>query len=409
MTVSFSHPQKPLSGIRVLSLEQFRAGPTATLLLADAGAEVIRIEPPITGEPGRGLKITDKHGHEVAILPLSLARNKKSLSLNLRSEKGKDLLKSLVQRSDMVLENMRPDVLDRLGLGYEVLKQVNPGIVYVSISGFGHRGAYQSPYWDWPAFDLVGQALSGFMYRAGRDEDPPLLNTAVVADTVPGLLAAFGALSAIIMRNHTGQGQHVDISMYDSMAFLNNLAIANAALTGERMPSRGKLPTSAPYGAYKAKDGYFAIGVAGEKIWQRFCQAIGREDLLSRPELKSGATRSRNDDTVLRPIIEAWAQDKTVQEAYRFLMDKGVPAAPVSNELDLLRCPHLQARRMLVEVDGPDGEKVLQAGNPIKLSAVSEQAPSAPPRIGEHTDEILHTLLGLGDDEIEQLRQEGVI
>jgi crotonobetainyl-CoA:carnitine CoA-transferase CaiB-like acyl-CoA transferase len=409
MAVPSAEPRKPLTGIKVLSLEQFRAGPTATLLLADAGAEVIRIEPPITGEPGRSLTITDKHGHAVPFLAPSLSRNKKSLSLNLRSDKGKELFKSLVKCSDIVLENMRPDVLDRLGLGYEVLKQVNPGIVYVSISGFGHRGTFQSPYWDWPAFDLVGQALAGFMYRAGREDDPPLLNTAIVADTVPGFLAAFGALAAIVMRNQTGQGQHVDIAMYDSMVLLNNFALCNASLTGERVPKRGKLPVSAPYGAYKAKDDYFVIGVAGEHMWQRFCQAIGREDLISWPELEDGATRSRNDDTVLRPIIEEWAKDRTVQEASHFLMGKGVPAAPVQNELDLLSCPHLKARNMLVEIACPNGGKVMQAGNPIKFSAVPEESPSPPPGIGEHTYEIFGEMLGLGHGELEGLREQGII
>lgn len=401
--------KKPLNGLRVLAMEQFRAGPTATLLLADAGAEVIRIEPPVIGEPGRTLTIPDRQDRDVPILNLSLSRNKKSLSLDLRSDKGKELFRRLVKISDIVLENMRPDVLNRLGLGYDVLKEINPSIVYVSISGFGHRGKNQSPYWDWPAFDLVGQALSGFMYRAGGENDPPLLNTAVVADTVPGFLAAFGALSAIIMRNQTGKGQHVDIAMYDNMVLFNNFALNNASLTGQKVPDRGKLPTSAPYGAYMARDGYFVIAVAGETIWQRFCQAIGREDLISHPLLRDGATRSRNGDIVLRPIIESWAGQLTVQEASRFLMSKGVPAAPVQNELDLLHCPHLKARNMLVELETPHGEKVMVAGNPVKYSEVSEDQPDPPPDIGEHSYEILDKLLGLSYEEMDILKQENII
>ena len=162
------------------------------------------------------------------------------------------------------------------------------------------------------------------MYSAGRQGDPQFLNTPVAADTVPGFLADFGAMAAILLRNQTGRGQHVDIAMYDSMVLFNNFAVGNALLTGERLPTRGKLPTSAPYDAYKAKDGYFVIAAAGEPIWQRFCQAIGREDLMSHPELKDGPSRAKNEEAILRPLIEEWARDKTVEETYRFLMDKGV-------------------------------------------------------------------------------------
>ena len=409
MTKTASDQTKPLSGIRVLSLEHIRSGPTASVLLADAGAEVIKIEPPGSGEAGRGLFVTDKHGRRAPFMLLALSRNKKSLTLNLRSDKGKEMFKQLVKQSDIVLENMRPHVLDRLGVGYSVLKEVNPRIVYVSISGFGHQDIYKSPYSDWPAFDYVAQALSGYTYTAGRDEDPPLLSNAVPADTVPSFLAAFGALAALRMRDQTGQGQHVDTAMYDSMVLLNNHTVTYASLFGEKWPKRGKFISSAPGDAYKASDGYFIVGVVGEPMWKRFCQTIGREDLIDLPELKDGNSRSKNEEAILTPIISEWAKNRTVEESCRLFMENDVPAVPVQDELELLSCPHLKARNMLVEIDDPDAGRATVAGNPVKFSAAPEEKSSPSPKIGEHTSEILEEELGLSRAELDILQKEGVI
>lgn len=398
---------KPLSGIRVLAVEHYRAGPTTSLLLADAGAEVIKIEPPGTGEAGRGLVVKDRQGQNVSIVIASLSRNKKSVTLNLASEKGKELFKQLVKRSDVVLENMRAGVMDRLGLGYSELKTVNPRIIYTSVSGYGHLDIYQSPYWDWQAMDPLAQAMSGFMYTAGGEADPPIYNVSLLADTVPAMLAAFGILTAIIHRNRTGLGQHVDISMYDCMVFLNNYRVIIASLTGTNVPR--KLLSSSPLGAFKAKDGYFAIAVVGELIWQRFCKAIGREDLVTLPELKDGDRRAQNEEKSLWPVIEEWAASKSVEEVCRILRDSGVPSAPVQDEMTLLNCPHLKARRMLVEIETSPGAKATVAGNPVKLSAVPEKEPSPPPFLGQHNLEVLGGLLGFNEEQIRSLRKEGII
>ena len=398
----------PLSGIRVLAVEHFRLGPTGTMMLADAGAEVIKIEPPGVGEQGRTIKVRSKEGKMVPFLLPNLNRNKKSLALNLRHERGRELFKELVKLSDVVWENMRPHVLAGMGLGYQELRQLNPRLIYVSVTGFGHPDIYPSPYSDWPAFDAIGQAMSGFMYSAGDKGRPPAYSTAVLADTVPSILAAYGALLALQMRERTGLGQHVDMSMYDGMVFLMNYGVAYYAITGSE-PPRGEVPTSAPMGAYRARDGYLVLGVGGEPMWQRFCQVLGREDLLHHPQLSNGFERARNNEEVLRPIIEGWLADKTVSEAYRFLMERGVPAAPVQTIADLFRCPHLESRNMLVPVEDPEAGVVRVAGNPVKLSAVPEKPARPAPGVGQHTHEVLGQLLGLSPAEIQELQGAGVI
>ncbi|MEK7848604.1 MAG: CoA transferase [Chloroflexota bacterium] len=397
----------PLSGVRVLAVEHFRMGPHGTMMLADSGAEVIKVEPP-GGEQGRAMTVRDRDGQEVAFLPPSLSRNKKSITLNLQTEEGKELFKSLVKVSDIVWENMRPGVMNRLGVGYEVLKQVNPGIIYVSLSGFGHGDMYRSPYQDWPAFDSVGQAMSGLMFSAGNEEQPPLYSTSVLADTVPSITAAYAALVALQHRQRTGLGQHVDIAMYDSMVALNNLVINLYLFAGIKTP-RGKLLTSAPFGPFMARDGYVVLAVGGNIIWGRFCRAIGREDLIDRPGLRTGFERGYSNETVLRPIIEGWMADKTRAEVCRFLLAHEVPAVPAQDVEEVVACPHLEARDMFWEIDDPALGKIKVVGSPIKMSAVPRTRPNPPPRPGQHNEEILGKLLGLGQEEIDGLKQRGVL
>lgn len=382
-------------------------GPHGTMMLADVGAEVIKIEPP-GGEQGRAMTVGGREGQEVAFLPASLNRNKKSITLNLQEEEGKELFKSLVKVSDIVWENMRPGVMDRLGVGYEALKEINPAIIFVSLSGFGQGDICPGPFKDWPAFDAIGQALSGFMLTAGKEGDPPLLSASAVADTVPSITAAFAALVALQMRQRTGVGQHVDVSMYDSMVALNNLPLNLYTLAGAKMP-RGRLITSAPFGPFNARDGYVVIAAGGERIWQRFCRAIGREDLVGRPGLRNGFERAQNLETVLRPIIEGWTADKTRQEVCSLLLECDVPAAPVQDVEDVIACPHLEARNTFWEVNDPTLGKVKVVGNPIKMSGPLPFPPNPPPLPGEHNQEVYGDLLGLGQQQIDALRGKGVL
>ncbi|MDP6100465.1 MAG: CoA transferase [Dehalococcoidia bacterium] len=397
----------PLSGIRVLAVEHFRMGPHGTMMLADAGAEVIKVEPP-EGEQGRIITVRSSDGRDVPILPASLSRNKKSVTINLQNQEGVELFKSLVKVSDIVWENMRPGVMDRLGVGYAVLKKINPGIIFVSLSGFGQGDIMPGPYMDRPAFDAIGQGMSGLMFAAGSPEQSPLYNTAVMADTVPSMMGAYSALVALQMRHRTGLGQHVDVAMYDNMVALNNLSINLYLMAGVKIP-RGALATSAPFGPFKAQDGYVVLAVGGEKIWQRFCTAIGREDLVGRPGLGNGNERALNLETVLRPIVEGWMADKSRQTVCDLMLEHGVPAGPTQDVEDIVVCPHLEARQTFWEVDDPVLGKVKVIGNPIKMSAAPPFAPTPPPMVGQHNQEILGNLLGLSAQELDELKARGAL
>jgi formyl-CoA transferase len=377
------------------------------MMLADAGAEVIKVEPP-EGEQGRAMTVRSSDGRDVAFLAPSLSRNKKSVTINLQNREGVELFKSLVKVSDIVWENMRPGVMDRLGVGYATLKEVNPGIIFVSLSGFGQGDILPGPYMDRPAFDAIGQGLSGLMFATGNSEQPPLYNTAVMADTVPSMMGAYAALVALQMRHRTGLGQHVDVAMYDNMVALNNLAINLYLIAGVKIP-RGALATSAPFGPFKARDGYVVLAAGGEKIWQRFCTAIGREDLVGHPGLGNGNERALNLETVLRPIVEDWMANKSRQEVCDLMLEHGVPAAPAQDMEDIVACPHLEARQAFWEIEDPALGKVKVIGNPIKMSAAPPFPPTPPPLVGQHNQEILGSLLGLSAQEIDDLKARGAL
>lgn len=402
-------PQRPLEGIRVLALEQFAAGPYGSMFLTDFGAEVIKIEAPGIGEGGRNIQpyVENERGR-TSYAMVSRNRGKKSLSLNLQKEEGREIFRRLAGVSDVVWENMRPGVMDKLGLGYRALRALNPKIIYASISGFGHGDIYQSPYIELPAFDIAAQAMSGLMLRPGQKGQPPLFLGFALGDYYPGVMATMGVLLALRWRDLTGQGQHVDISMYDATISLNELGIVFYSFT-KQLAERGVIALAAPYGAFQAKDGYVVIAVVGEPIWARFCRAIGREDLLQDPSLQSGVERVKRMDDLLRPIVEGWSRDKTRAEVVEYLNRHGVPTMPVREVDDLFSCPHARARRMLLEVDDPVAGKQTVAGNPVKLSAVPDAPAVPPPQLGQHTEEVLSGLLGLREAELARLREAGVI
>lgn len=400
----------PLEGIRVIAVEQFIAGPYCTMLLADAGAEVIKVERPGSGDPRRemGPKLKSESGEEMAWGFIEFNRNKKSICLDIQKEQGKAVLRDLVSRADVVVENMRPGVMDRLGLGYKDLSSVNPGIVYAAISGFGQMEGYQGPYSDWPAFDIVVEAMSGYMDLVGFEDRPPISAIYGLADLAAGLSAVQGILLALLSRQKTGKGQFVDISMLDSMVALNERALTIYSFTGSS-PVRGKETLFGPRGAFRAKDGYVALNVPTDYMWGRLAAAIGREELVEDPRCKDGRSRAANNESFLRPIIEEWLKDKTRMEAVKKLIEGGVPAGPVHTAEDVHRCPHVAARRMLVEIEDPiaRGHKVVRS--PVRLSDAPEVRAATVPRLGQHTEEVLSGILGYSSGKIEELRQQGVI
>ena len=400
----------PLEGIRVLAVEQFIAGPLCSMWLGDLGAEVIKVETPGVGDPRRSFPpmLRNNKGDEISGGFMAYNRNKKSVTLNLKSPEGQRLYKELVAKSDVVVENLKPGTIDRLGLGYEVLKAVNPRLIYAALSGFGRMENLRGPYSDRPAFDAVVQAMGGVMHRIGEEDGPPMLAVAGTADRLSAMVAGYTIFIALFMRERTGEGQFVDAAMYDSTMLLNEAAISTYAMTGTVL-TRGKDELYAPVGGFKVKDGWIGLIIPGEDMWARFCKAIGRPELTEHALCKGSQNRARNYKTFLKPIVQEWMERHTRDDVVRILMEHGVPAGVVQTSADLFTCPQVAARHMLVEVDDPVGGKVKLANNPFRLSGAAERTPSPPPRLGEHNTEILGEVLGYSSSDIVALKQSGVI
>jgi len=401
--------QRPLTGIRVIGLEQYMSAPYCTMLLADAGAEVIKIERPGRGDPRRSIPpfVSDEQGRNVAGGFIGYNRNKKSLALNLRENAGQKIFRDLVKESDVVVENLRPGAMDKLGLGYKDLKTINQRLIYAAISGFGRLEGYTGPYSQRPAFDIVAEAMSGVMNLVGFADKPPSWTTYGMADVYTGMVTAYGIMLALFMREQTGEGQFVDSAMLDNMLALNERMVTLYSFTGES-PSRGRLKHLYPRGAFECRDGYLALNIPDDVQWGRLCQAMEREDLKDDPRTESGTARATNADFI-RETIEAWLADKTRAQAEALLDEQGVPSGPVFTAEDIFNDPHISARNMLVTVDDPVAGPRKFARSPLHLSSSPEIPTESAPQLGEHTDEILKTLLGYGESEIEQLRDQGVI
>lgn len=401
-------PRRPLTGIRVVAVEHFMAGPYGSLLLAQAGAEVIKIERPGTGEMGRWTApaATGEGGARTNHTMLRLNRHKQSLSLNLQHPEGQDLFRRLVAVSDIVWENQRYDMLDRLGLGYDSLREIKPDLIYVAVNGFGSPEA-GSPYAGWPAFDIVAQAMGGLMLRPGQAGDPPSYANVAVGDQYPATLAAYGVLLALYDRAMTGRGRRVDISMYDAAVALNETAISVYDMTGT-VPPRGGPGFMSPFGAFRAADGYFVVACGAVAHWRLLCEVIGRPD-LAEPEWDDAHRREANLEDVIRPAIEGWAATHDKLSAARTLAERGIPAGPVQDIDDLFSCPHVAAHGMLVDVDDPVAGRRRVAGNPVRLSDLPPLQAVAPPQVGQDTDALLSDLLGLSREAVARLHQESVV
>jgi CoA:oxalate CoA-transferase len=400
---------RPLAGVRVLAVENFLAGPFASMWLADAGAEVIKIESREGGDFSRSTSPvrSDEQGKSRGISFLRSNRNKKSVTLDLKNEEGKQLFKELALHADIVIENLRPNVMDRLGLGYAALQKVNPRLIYAAISGFGHDDVLPSPYADHPAFDIIGQALSGLMYRPERSDDRPTYLGFSLADIEGGILAAYGVMLALYQREQTGKGKKIDISLYDASLILNEISITMySALKQQAKP--GVHAVTAPFGTYRAKDGFIVIAVLGEHIWERFCHAIGRPELTRDARFVDGVARRANV-IELNGYIDAWLSSLTRTQAIDILRAGDVPASLVQDIEDVFDCPHVAARNMLMTLDDPVWGQVKVAGNPIKMSDVPEADCHLPPELGQHTDSVLSQWLGRTDSDIARLRQQNVI
>lgn len=392
----------PLEGVKVLDLTRVLAGPYCTMLLCDMGAEVIKIERPNVGEDSRYFS-PFKNGESGYYIFLN--RGKKSLTLNLKKPEGVEIFKKLTAKADVIVENFKPGTLEKLGIGYDMVREINPRIIMASISGFGQTG----PYAQRPAYDIVAQAMGGIMSITGSPDGPPMRVGSSLGDMSAGVLAAFGILVALFWREKSGVGQHVDVSMMDSIfAFLESNVVRYTfeGIVPTRIGSRH--PISAPFDVYRAKDGWVVIAVANEALFERFCQAIGRPELVKDDRFSSDPNRVAHESE-LKSIIEAWSKNYTVQEVVDKLLRYSIPSSPILGIDEVCHHPQIEARNMLVELDHPVAGKVKIPGQPVKLS-MSPGRPRGPsPLLGQHTTEILVQYLGYTEEQIHELKEKEIL
>lgn len=392
----------PLQGVRVLELGQIIAGTYGNQVLSDLGAEVIKVEAP-EGDLGRIPSVAPYRG--LSALFLTFNRNKKSVVINLKTEAGRELFYGLVKLSDVVVDNFRPGVLERLRVDYATLARINPRIIQCSVTGFGAAGAYK----DYPALDLIIQAISGHMAITGEPGRPPARVGIPLADMSGGIYSCKGILAALYARERTGRGQRVEISMFDSM--LNLLSyIATLWLTGGVLP---RPPGSAheysvPWQAFEAKDGHLVVATRQEGFWRKLCGALGEPGLAEDPRFATNASRIANREALV-PRLEAMFRTRTVADWLERLRAAEVPAAPVNNLDRAFAEPPVAEREMIVEYDHPEVGRVRLPGNPIKMSDATGTPSQPAPRLGEHTDAVLGELLRLSPERIAALRREGAI
>ncbi len=402
----------PLQDVLVLDLTLFLAGPYCTMLLADYGAEVIKVEPPAKGDNTREIgpfSQGDKN-HEAGGYFLSISRNKKAITLDLKKEKGKKILWELIKKADVLVENFRPGVMERLGFGWSSVREVNSKLVYASISGFGQTDILKSPFWDRPSFDLVAQAMSGAMSITGHKGGSPLKFGPGIGDIWASVLAAYGIMVALHHARRAGQGQQVDCAMYDAMVYMMERAVMIYAMSGEiSRPMGNSHPLFGPYDVFKTKDGHVVIAAHWENHWKIFCNLMGREDLAADPRLQSMGGRAGHHENLVKPAIEEWTTQRTTQEIVNLLIENGVPVAPVNNVKDLFHCPHIKAREMLVDLEHPIAGELKVVGIPVKMSATPGAVRSPAPLLGQHNREVLQELLGYDEKAIQDLEKEGVI
>lgn len=394
--------RKPLSGIRVVDLTRVLAGPYCSMMLGDMGAEIIKIEEPGKGDDTR--RWPPFVGGEATYF-MSVNRSKQSMTLNLKSADGLDVLRRLVAKSDVVLENFRPGTMERLGVGYAALSAVNPRLVYCSISGFGESG----PEAHRPGYDLIVQGEGGLMDLTGFADGPPVKVGTSIADLVAGMSAAHGVVLALFARSRTRRGQKVEISMVDVVASLLTYQSGIYLNTGQRPSRRGNAhPSIVPYEVFRAADAYLTLGVANNGLWKACCGALERPDLITDPRFETEAKRVENRE-VLIPLLNEIFSLRPAAEWLQRLDAAGVPAGRIKTVAEVCGSEHLRARGMIVPLEHPSAGTVRVMGVPVRLHDTPGEAAVPPPRLGEHTSRILRRVLRLGKDEIARLRQEGAI
>jgi len=403
----------PLAGIRVLDFSRVLAGPFTTRFLADAGAEVIKVERPALGDDSRHFPwIIESNGVKQSGYYIYLNRGKKSICVNLKDAKGLEIIRKLVEKCDILIENFSPGTMARLGLGYDEVRKINPRVIFCSISCFGQHGPYSSE----PGYDIVSQGASGWIAMSGEPNHPPLQSPVSIGDMNAALHALGAILMALYYREKTGIGQFIDISMVDCLFNLHESAVQWYILSGRKV-KMGRVgrhhPGYVPYGVYQCRDGYVVIAALNDELWKQLVTAMGKEYewLLTDPRFNLTSTRCHPQNTsVVAQIIEEWTKKFNCEDILRILKNHGVPCTKVKTIDELCdNDPHIKAREMLVKIRQPFIGDVEVFGSPLKFSSVSSCPRGHAPLTGEHNEEILIGLLGYTKEELSELYREGVL
>ena len=389
----------PLTGIKVLDLTRVVSGPFCTMLLADFGADVIKVES-LEGDPSR---VTGIMGEGENPYFVNLNRNKRSITINMKTDEGKEIVRRLAKSSDVLVENFRPGVMERLGLGYEELKKLNPGLIYAAITGFGKTG----PYKDRPAFDFIAQAMSGFMSLNGTKDMEPMRVGIPISDSIAGLYSAFGILAALRDRERNGHGYEVQSAMVDGLISMFTFASGAFFATGELPPRNGNdHMVVSPYGLYKASDGPIAIAPSTEKTWLSLCKVLELENLIKDPRFDTNEKR-RDNRAEINKIVANRIRTRSRAEWIEIFNKEGVPCGPIYNLKEAFSDPQVLHQEMVLESPQPSG-KIKMPGFPVKISEVPAKIRRPSPQVGEHTIEVLKEL-GYSDEEISLIQNAKIV
>lgn len=392
----------PLNGIKVLDLTRVLAGPYATMLLGDLGAEVIKIEQPGTGDESRNFG-PFKNGFSLYFM--SVNRGKRSVTLNLKTERGHAIFKRLLDQTDILVENFRPGTMEKLGLDYGTLKSEYPSLIYAACSGFGQTG----PYAQQGAYDMIIQGMGGIISITGEPDGPPVRVGTSISDITAALFTTIGILSALHHRNQTGNGQFVDVAMLDSLVAVLENAVVRYFATGEApKPLGARHPAITPFEAFASADGHVIIALGNDTLWAKFCEHVDRQELISDERFQTNADRTENHDQLF-PILSEIMSQCTTDDWIDALGNIGVPCGPINAMDKVVTHPQVEAREMITRVAHQITGEVEVPGVPIKLSETPGSVDAPAPSLGEHTIEVLTGLLKMHPDEVEELRQDGII
>ena len=393
-----------LEGVRILDLTQFEAGPSGTILLAYLGAEVIKIEKPIVGERGRILFLGEGEEGDCWYF-LMLNSNKKSVTLDLKNDKGKEIFKEMVKLADVVVENFVPGTMARLGLNHEVLRKINPKIIYASLTGYGLSGKYR----DYPSFDIIAQAMGGAISCTGYPDRPPIRCGPSIGNAAGGINVALGIIAALYNREKTGKGELVEVTLQESVLNLLRSAYQGHYRTGKPIPRVGShFVGLCPWDTYPTKDGYIVIGAITPEQWVNLCQVLGRSEMAHAEGFERSADRYWNHIDEVNQMISSWTCDKSKKEVMESLIAKGIPCGMVMDSADILEDPHLLERKMIMETTHPEKGTFKQLSCPIRLGdEMTEITPA--PALGQNNEEIYTQLLGYTKEELLKLKDEKII